>query len=103
MRRSAMTGRLIEAAEERKAQEQAQRHDPSLVRQWGSEPHVLSGLIDGAEARRVASDPAGLSMRETELARVAQVEVRTFPGFRTSVLVAVDSRGNELKKKEIWR
>jgi hypothetical protein len=66
-------------------------------------PHVLAKLLAGAEARRVASDPALLGLRghDPRLDAVRQIEVLTFPGERSIWLVAIDSRGNVLVEKEI--
>jgi hypothetical protein len=66
-------------------------------------PHMLARLIEGAEARRVASDPAllGLRRHDPRLDEIRQIEVLTFPGQQNIWLVAIDSRGNILVEKEI--
>lgn len=64
---------------------------------------MLARLIEGSEARRVASDPAllGLRRHDPRLDQIVQIEVLKTPGSGLVTLVAVDSRGNVLVEKEI--
>lgn len=64
---------------------------------------ILARLIEGAEARRVASDPAllGLRRHDPRLDQIRQIEVLTFPGQQNIWLVAIDKRGDVLIEKEI--
>ena len=93
MSRRALNSMLIEQAIDRRQRE----------RRTVDRRDELCRLVEGSEARRIASSPNGLGWRlnDPRLAQLAQIEVQNLPGLGGRKIIAVDSRGNVLAEKEI--